>query len=148
MSSLETRLQETENALQASLLALQSVDGIENINITIPMGPSTTTQRTLSKNEKQLEWKRMPLQSVEDLAAWLKQKHEEGKDHSLRQQSTVEEASAFPPIDLGQPEVLSRRPSSPDFADILGKLESCTMPSVPNAFNVPSASVRWQEHYF
>jgi hypothetical protein len=68
MSSLERRLQETEDALYGALLALEAIGSIGSASTT------TLAQRTLSKIEKQEEWARLPLGSSDQLAVWFCEK--------------------------------------------------------------------------
>ncbi|CAO2655831.1 Nn.00g046340.m01.CDS01 [Neocucurbitaria sp. VM-36] len=74
ITSLERRLQETEIALSATLFSLQEVKGFEFLERNM-ISARSVPGRARSKAEKQNEWKRLPLQNSEHLAAWLRDKH-------------------------------------------------------------------------
>ena len=71
INSLERRLRETESALYAAMLALEEQDSIKSSN----MG-CLNTSRELSKSERQDDWKRLPIQTPEQLAIWFQEKQQ------------------------------------------------------------------------
>ncbi|KAF2621567.1 hypothetical protein BU25DRAFT_233942 [Macroventuria anomochaeta] len=72
INSLERRLRETESALYATMLALDEHDNIKASNIGLLKAP-----RELSKAERQDDWKRLPLQTPEQLAIWFQEKQQQ-----------------------------------------------------------------------
>lgn len=72
INSLEKRLRETESALFATMLAFNEQTGIKPSNFGILRAP-----RELSKTERQDDWKRLPLQTPEQLALWFKEKQQQ-----------------------------------------------------------------------
>jgi hypothetical protein len=78
ISSLERRLQETEEALYGALLALEATGSIGSATSTIPL------QQTLSKVQKQEEWHRLPLKSSEQIIVWLREKQKRHPDDDLQ----------------------------------------------------------------
>ncbi|KAF1922565.1 uncharacterized protein M421DRAFT_48328, partial [Didymella exigua CBS 183.55] len=71
INSLERRLRETESALYATLLAHNEQD-IKASNFGLLKPP-----RELSKTERQDDWKRLPLQTPEQLATWFHEKQQQ-----------------------------------------------------------------------
>jgi hypothetical protein len=69
INSLERRLRETESALYATLLAHDEQDNIKSSNFGLLRAP-----RELSKIERQDDWKRLPLQTPDQLASWFQEK--------------------------------------------------------------------------
>jgi hypothetical protein len=72
INSLEKRLQETESALYAAMLALDEHENVKASNLGLLKAP-----RELSKTERQDDWKRLPLQTPEQLALWFQDKQEQ-----------------------------------------------------------------------
>lgn len=72
INSLEKRLRETESALYATMLALDEHDKIKASNLGL-----LKASRELSKNERQDDWKRLPLQTPDQLASWFKEKQQQ-----------------------------------------------------------------------
>lgn len=72
ISNLEKRLRETESALYATLLALNEHDNIKASSIGLLKSP-----RELSKTERQDDWRRLPLQTPEQLAVWFEEKQQQ-----------------------------------------------------------------------
>ncbi|KAJ4381657.1 hypothetical protein N0V86_003021 [Didymella sp. IMI 355093] len=72
INSLERRLRETESALYAALLAHKEQDSIKAGNLSLLKAP-----RELSKTERQDDWKRLPLQTPEQLATWFQAKQQQ-----------------------------------------------------------------------
>ncbi|KAF3040016.1 hypothetical protein E8E11_003396 [Didymella keratinophila] len=72
INSLERRLRETESALYATLLAHNEQDSIKASNFGLLKAP-----RELSKTERQDDWKRLPLQTPEQLASWFQEKKQQ-----------------------------------------------------------------------
>lgn len=70
--TLEKRLQDTEAALYATLLALE-----DQRNVTSGDLSSLKTPRELSKADRQDEWKHLPVLTVEQLTAWFQHKHQQ-----------------------------------------------------------------------
>lgn len=72
INSLERRLRETESALYAAMLALDEHEIIKAGNLGLLKAP-----RELSKTERQDDWKRLPLQTPEQLASWFVEKQQQ-----------------------------------------------------------------------
>lgn len=69
INNLEKRLRETESALYATMLALDEHESIKASDLGVLKAP-----RELSKTERQDDWKRLPLQTPEQLAMWFREK--------------------------------------------------------------------------
>jgi hypothetical protein len=72
INTLEKRLQDTEAALYAALLALEDQRSIRSGDLS-----SLKMPRELSKVDRQDEWKHLPLQTSEQLSAWFQHKHQQ-----------------------------------------------------------------------
>ncbi|KAF3044268.1 hypothetical protein E8E12_002006 [Didymella heteroderae] len=72
INSLERRLRETESALYATLLAHNEQDNIKASSFGLLKAP-----RELSKTERQDDWKRLPLQTPEQLNSWFQEKRQQ-----------------------------------------------------------------------
>lgn len=69
INNLEKRLRDTESALYATMLALDDRDSMKASDFGLLKAP-----RELSKTERQDDWKRLPLQTPEQLNTWFQEK--------------------------------------------------------------------------
>jgi hypothetical protein len=137
MTSLENRLQETEAALLAAVNALQGRGGVDAIDF---CAADEVSKVQRSKAEKQKEWKRLPLRTVEDLVAWSVEK---------QQQATIAHDTTPPehPRSDQNRNIVPSVTSKPT-ADVVEHLKSCRRPTIPNASYTPPTSTAWLENYF
>jgi hypothetical protein len=149
IAALEMRLAETETALSTSLIALQELDGLQLLGHDL-RGRSTST-RQRSKAEKVEEWRQLPLQTSEQLKAWLHAQHHIGGSSSRvistpdpnRPTLRIERSWTNPPV----PSTVERGVhSTPGSA--IQQLRFCNPPVTPNVPQEIFGSVRWQDNYF
>lgn len=74
MNSLEVRLAETEAALYAALTTIVSLHNNDASLSRHVMSVPDPQMRERSKNDKQDEWKRLPLRSGEQIQIWFEEK--------------------------------------------------------------------------
>lgn len=163
INSLERRLRETESALYAAMLALEEQDSIKSSN----MG-CLKTSRELSKTERQDDWKRLPLQTPEQLAIWFQEK----KQHAVPTEPELPHIP-FPGVPTPQP-VNSNTDSdqrmalplpyvhsmdnihSPSYPEsisstlsksVAGHLRGIEPPQAPNTSTLPYKSANWHNYF-
>jgi hypothetical protein len=143
------RLAETETALSASLIALQELDGVQLLGYDLKGRSTSTRQR--SKAEKVEEWKQLPLQTSEQLKAWLHAQHHVGGSSSRvisnpdpdRTTLRIDHSLTTPSV----PSTVERDVhSAPGSA--MQQLRFCNPPIIPNVPQEILGSVRWQDNYF
>jgi hypothetical protein len=160
MTSVEKRLQNTEAALYVALNALHERDGgIGSISLPADGNTLTTSTPQRSKTEKQHEWKRLQLQTGEDLVAWFLEKQQQTTiAHDLQQDIDApvehigtDQLSSLEPLEI-DPGALDfsthALPSSTPSVDAMERLKSCRCPTVPNGSLSPTTSTTWLRNYF
>lgn len=167
MTSLETRLAETETALSATMVVLQDSNSISAVNSHLMGSSSASLGRARSKAEKQDEWKRLPLQTSEQLIAWLQTQRpcdtapskvgmlppqNRPPFHSRKTWSINylrDGDTSVSPVSAGTQHALNlTRSTSITPMSSQDRLKECAPPIVPNASNSPSYSSQWRENYF
>lgn len=165
INSLEKRLRETESALYATMLALDEHNSIKAGNLSLFKAP-----RELSKTERQDDWKRLPLQTPEQLAIWFKEKQQQavpsepGLSHIPfpgvpTLQATASNSTENPRMALP----FSRMPGtdnnnihSPVHAEsasstlsrsVTERLRGIDPPQAPNTSALPSKSTSWHNYF-
>jgi hypothetical protein len=163
MTSVESRLQDTEAALYAALNALHNRGGIGSIAFPTDCSTLTMSKPQRSKAEKQNGWKRQQLQTSEDLVAWFVQrKHQNATTHGRPQ--TITAPPEHPPRDDtsgAEPSTICAasgaealdfsahtHPSSTPSVDVMKQLRSCRCPTVPNLSLSSATSAAWLKNYF
>ncbi|KAI4925354.1 hypothetical protein J4E85_007233 [Alternaria conjuncta] len=159
ITALEKRLADTEAALSATLTVVQNQDLILLNDVRLPDPSLHAPKRQGSKAEKLEEWKRLPLQTTEQLTAWLQAQCREtaapevfpprhsnivpDNDGARKTSRTAEgrpnsgaHASRQIPGDTSPP------------VSVLQQLEDCEMPIAPNMQRAPTDPARWHENYF
>jgi hypothetical protein len=121
----------------AAVNALQGRGGVDAIDF---CAADEVSKVQRSKAEKQKEWKRLPLRTVEDLVAWSVEK---------QQQATIAHDAA-PPEHPQNNQHRNVEPSvtSKPTVDVVEHLKSCRRPTIPNASYTPTTSTAWLENYF
>jgi hypothetical protein len=161
MTSLETRLQATEAALYATLLALHDQGGMTSVPVHIQTGESSNAKPLRSKAEKQHEWKQLPLRTSEDLAAWFQEqqchaiRHDTQRDSAPAGNTSLEEHPVLETPTTHSASNLCRnqlsaldRPVSKPSDDVMERLKSCRPPKAPNAWFSVVESTAWMNNYF
>lgn len=133
------------------------------------MGSSSVSfGRERSKAYKQDEWKRLPLQTNDDLAVWLRSKHQENTSSEAvradfrRPEFRVNARGKQEVGRLGEGDAMISpghfssaervqahtefQPTSKEPA--IEQLQNCIPPTTPNTTQVPLQSIRWHENYF
>lgn len=170
MRALEERLAETETALAATLVTLKDQAARQSLDYHLSSALSHPPAPQRSKVEKLEEWKRLPLQTYEQLMAWLG-----AQDH-------VNATLPTSPTDgsrcLSEPQIytasgamdsltLFGSPSLPfvqagaahrarsaigdrstTTAMVMELLETCDQPKVPNASQHFPDYMQWRDNYF
>jgi hypothetical protein len=120
-----------------------------------PQGPT----RPWSKAEKLEEWKRLPLQTTEQLVAWLQAQYRDSASTEAHLSTHSEpvpgndEARIKREAAKGRPD-RNTQPSreTPNNAvtpaSVVERLKDCDMPVAPNILQTSTDSVRWRENYF
>jgi hypothetical protein len=161
MTSLETRLVDTEAALYATLCALHDQRGITSESIDIETAVLPNRKYTRSKADKQHEWKQRPLRTSENIATWFvdEQRHTSSNNNTcIPVPPTFKSADALSiaetltlPAEAGpraeEPSVPSRPISSPP-NNVIKRLRSCKSPNVPNTWRQESGNMAWTNNYF
>jgi hypothetical protein len=156
ITALEQRLADTEAALSATLLALRTRDPIPLTDGHLSGATLQDSQPQRSKAEKLEEWKRLPLQTTEQLAGWLEARHPDSAAPEASQSRPSEPTLTYQAHDTlrtmeRQPDTNAhpfREPhgSTPRPASAVERLRNCNMPTIPN---VPQeSSTHWRENYF
>jgi len=156
ITALEKRLADTEAALSASLIALQTqnVTRLTDGHLSVAISQASQPQR--SKAEKLEEWKRLPLQTDEQLAAWLQARHPDSAAQAASQSKSSESILTYQAHDtLKAPETRPDNNAHPfpkahgttaTSASPIEQLRDCSKPTMPN---VPrDSSTQWRENYF
>jgi hypothetical protein len=137
IKALEERLAATETALFASLMAIRSQAAEDLIANHLPSTMFDTPSRQRSKAERLADWRRLPLQTRDQLMVWLRAQ----EDENLA-------AAAAPQIDdsrsIPDNQVRTAVPSK----TILELLATCSEPTVPNSLGCSPGSRQWTENYF
>lgn len=155
MTSLESRLDDTESALYAALCALHTREGdnsVPELLYSDIMGPSTLPR---SKAEKQSEWKQRPLRTSQDILAWYEQQHQSTSTRRDEERPNHVPSSHFfpgPPVQVTAAALQDERDQSKSAQSdkipeiFLETLKKCQPPCVPNS--PTSHTVTWFENYF
>ncbi|KAH7083353.1 Alpha/Beta hydrolase protein [Paraphoma chrysanthemicola] len=160
MISLEHRLRDTENALYASLRALQQQGNQTLSSLEAAIEDSPVVQIPRSKAEKQREWEQFPLQTGEDLATWFEHLEQHRDGSRTNDAISTESRRPGPPSwDLLQ-DTKASAPSrenafsaTPTFSDpqscehVIELLRSCKQPTAPN-ISLAISSNGWRDNYF
>ena len=161
MTCLEQRLQETESALSATLFSLQDVNGFDSLERHI-IDAGSPPGHTRSKAEKQNEWKRLPLQTSEDLKIWFREKHLSDELIEARRPDSHNSNSDVQPQKMqgiggrydDTPHITQRRAhAQPERilaleSPIIEHLKSCNPPIAPNTTGISFHSSQWHDNYF
>jgi hypothetical protein len=161
MTSLETRLHDTEAALYATLRALHHQRSITSGPIDVETVALPGRRFPRSKADKQHEWKQRPLRTSENIAAWFADEQcntssdqntcnpvsltiTSADVHSIAETSTI-------PAESGpgakKPSALARPiPSPPN--NVIERLKSCRSPNVPNTWHRERGTAAWTDVYF
>ncbi|KAL1801422.1 hypothetical protein ACET3X_001764 [Alternaria dauci] len=152
ITALEKRLADTEAALSAALIALQTQSAIRLTDGAI----SQASQPQRSKAEKLEEWKRLSLHTDEQLVAWLQARHPDRVARATSQPNPSE--PIFPYQAHNTSKATETRPDSntrpireahgitATSASAIEQLRECSMPAMPNAPR--DSSTKWRENYF
>jgi hypothetical protein len=137
---------------------LQHQDPIRLRDIRLLDASSQGPTRPWSKAEKLEEWKRLPLQTTEQLMAWLQAQyrdststevllstHSEPVPGNDEARSTREAAKGRPDRNA-QPSREIPNPVTP--ASVVEQLKDCNLPIAPNIPQNVTDSARWRENYF
>jgi hypothetical protein len=156
ITALEKRLADTEAALSATLIALQTQDTTRLTGSRLSGAISQASQPQRSKAEKLEDWKRLPLQTDEQLAAWLQARHPDSAAPEAPQSGPSEPILGYQahrtlrtserrPEGMAHPhrETLGITSTS---ASAIEQLRDCDMPIIPNVPRDPY--VQWRENYF
>jgi len=159
ITALEKRLADTEAALSATLNVLHHEDSIQLSDVRLSETSSYAPKRQGSKAEKLEEWKRLPLQTTEQLTAWL-----QAQCRDTAASEVLSSRYSKPVPDHGGARKTCRavegRPNSGAHASrqipgdtsppvsVLQQLKDCEMPIAPNMQRAPTDPARWQENYF
>ncbi|KAF2830535.1 hypothetical protein CC86DRAFT_162669 [Ophiobolus disseminans] len=162
MTSLETRLHDTERTLYAAVRALHANDGIASVlaflDADIPTYPITPR----SKVDKQSEWKRRPLQTSKDLVVWFEEQHQRIEDsldtevqvEPPRGDPIVEQYGAETPTTSTTSKVQDERlaqhahPLSVSSEAVMSQLRHSRPPLVPNGSSNVTNPAAWYDNYF
>lgn len=156
-------MRETESALYATMLALDEHEDIKASNLGLLKSPRET-----SKTNRQDDWKRLPLQTPEQLSIWFKEKQQQAipSEPDLPHipfpgvpnlQSKVTNASEDPRMALP----LSRTPgtenthshmypestSSTLSKGVSEQLRGIDPPQAPNTSALPFKSTKWHNYF-
>ncbi|EMD93363.1 hypothetical protein COCHEDRAFT_1170973 [Bipolaris maydis C5] len=137
IKALEERLAATETALSATLIAIRNSAAEHNIDAHLKGVDSNSSLRQRSKAEKMEDWKRLPLQTRDQLMVWLQAQENEGLAATTAPQTNYDEPT--PELQI-HPTALPRT--------VLEHLETCNQPTVPNRLDCSPDSRRWTENYF
>lgn len=156
MTSLETRLRDTEAALYATLRALQDQGDITLAPVHVDANVLETSKPQRSKAERQHEWKREPLQTREDLVAWLGAKQQQHANaHNIRPNAAPSRdlpMEVYPSLetpDFQEDELLADgQPSPTPSSAVMEQLKKCTPPKIPNFSFSGTNPVAWLDSYF
>jgi len=161
MTSLETRLRNTETALYALLCTLQAQGGTVSIPPLLDAEVPTSRRPQRSKAEKQSDWKRLPLRTSEDLGAWFDEQHRRFRSSSdIRQDVAPSRDRKFVPFsadtslnvsaskvqDGGIPAHAQQRLVPSDA--VMVQLRNCRPPTVPNGTATAATPATWADNYF
>ncbi|KAH7092916.1 Alpha/Beta hydrolase protein [Paraphoma chrysanthemicola] len=160
MISLENRLRHTENALYASLGALQQQGTQSLTSLEAAIEDPPVLQIPRSKAEKQREWEQFPLRTGEDLATWFEQM-EQHRDRSRTNDAiSTESRRTGPPswdslkgtkaLAPGREHAFAATStfSDPQSCEhVIELLRSCKQPTAPNIL-LASSSNGWRDNYF
>jgi hypothetical protein len=160
MTSLETRLQDTENALYAALLALHAHSHDAPGPALLEPEILTSSALPRSKAERQNEWKHRPLRTSQDLLEWFDQQNPQFESSTSTQRYKAKardvpttQVHAEAPIPLSTPRLQEER-SQPAAARsqiipkvLMEQLRRCQPPVVPNTM-VACHAATWCDNYF
>lgn len=136
MKALEERLEATEMALSATLIAIEDQTAEHHVDNLLLNAISTSQSRKTSKAERMVDWKRHPLQTHNQLLAWLRARSDEGV------------AAAVPQTDcrgsIPEPQPYASAPTR----TVMERLEECDRPLVPNSLVNATSSRQWLQNYF
>ncbi|EOA91923.1 hypothetical protein ACJQWK_04261 [Exserohilum turcicum] len=134
MKALEGRLAATEAALSAALTALRNQTAQDSLDPYLSTAISNPPLSQRSKAEKLEEWKRLPLQTGDQLMAWLRvQNGEDMASPRTDGRRSISEPQTYAAV-------------SPK--TVMGLLETCEEPKVPNAWEYSAGFGRWTKNYF
>lgn len=136
MKALEERLEATETALSATLITLRNEAAECNIDNELLNATPNSPLRKRSKAVRLADWKRLPLQTHDQLLAWLEA------------QSGEDLTAAIPPADCRGSIPEPQAHASASTKTILERLEECNQPAVPNALVYAPGSRQWLQNYF
>jgi hypothetical protein len=156
ITALERRLADTEAALFTTLVALQTQDALRLTEGHLSGVTSQALQPQRSKAEKLEEWKRLPLQTQEQLAAWLQARRPDSTAPEMPQpgpSNPVPEYKAHSTLAVSERRLDSNasrfhetHANTARSASAVEQLRDCEMPIIPN---VPrDFSIQWRENYF
>ncbi|KAH6633147.1 hypothetical protein C7974DRAFT_165776 [Boeremia exigua] len=163
INNLERRLRDTESALYATMLAFDERDSIQASNFGL-----LKTPRELSKTERQDDWRRLPLQTPDQLAMWFQEK----KLQAVAPQAELPSIS-FPAVPALQPTDLRAEedprmalpiphtpgsesmhsPAYPESASsnvskgVAEQLRGIEPPQAPNTSGLPLKSTSWHNYF-
>ncbi|XP_014560968.1 hypothetical protein COCVIDRAFT_87705 [Bipolaris victoriae FI3] len=137
IKALEERLAATETALSATLIATRNSAAEHNIDAHLNSAGSNSPLRQRSKAEKMEDWKHLPLQTRDQLMAWLQAQEDEGLAATTASRTECNEST----------HELEIHAAAPPRA-VLEQLETCNQPIVPNALDGSPDSRQWIENYF
>lgn len=163
INNLEKRLRDTESALYATMLALDECDSIKASNFGLLKVP-----RELSKTERQDDWKRLPLQTPEQLVTWFQERQKQavppepelphipfpGTQTLLPDERRVGEdpRMALPLLHTPGPDA-SHSPSYPESSSsnlsrsVTDQLRGIDPPKAPNTSALPFKSTSWHNYF-
>ena len=163
INNLEKRLRETESALYATMLALNEQDDIKASNIGLLRAP-----RERSKTERQDDWKRLPLQTPEQLAVWFQEKQQQAAppepelphvpfpgvpvlrpvDSSMREDPRMALPLPHTPgTDNTQSPAYTESPMSTLSKSVTEQLRGLDAPQAPNTSTTPFKSTSWHNYF-
>ena len=158
ITALEKRLADTEAALSATLTVVQNQDLILLNDARLSDPSSHAPKRQGSKAEKLEEWKRLPLQTTEQLTAWLQaqcreaapevipSRHSNSVPDNDGARKTCRTAEGRPNNGAHASRQIPGDTSPP--LSVLQQLKDCEMPIAPNMQRAPTDLARWHENYF
>ncbi|KAG9187409.1 hypothetical protein G6011_05280 [Alternaria panax] len=156
ITALEKRLADTEAALSAALTTLQTQDTIRLTEGRLSVAISQASQPQRSKAERLEEWKRLPLQTDEQLAVWLQARYPDSGAQETSQSRPSDPMFAYQAQSVLK--AIETRPNSnahpfrethgstATSAPPIQQLRDCDMPSMPNAPR--ESSIQWRDNYF
>lgn len=163
INNLEKRLRDTESALYATMLALDERDSVKASNFGLLKMP-----RELSKTERQDDWRRLPLQTPEQLSTWFQEKQQQAvppepelphipfpgvptlqpiEPHAGEDPRMALPVSRTPGSDTLHSPSYPESTSSTLSKTVTEQLRGIEPPQAPNTSALPSKSTSWHNYF-